>query len=107
MIYLSIFCICNTKEEALDIANEILGEIDTWIGSYEILSNEPYWKIDGWFVVRCRLENTKMMDKQKAQRMLDKISDKWKWTLDSACSAVNMGAKFIHPQVQFVDCVFD
>jgi hypothetical protein len=107
MIYFSVFCASNTEEKALEISNVILEEINAWIDTYEILSNEPYWKIDGWFVVRYRLENTKMMDKKEAQRMLDKISNKWEWTQDSACSSVFMGSKFTHSQVQFVDCVFE
>lgn len=107
MIHISFFCECKTEEEALELVNEILREINVWIDSYQILTNEPYWKIDGWYVVRCNL-NTKTMDKQQIKDMLNKISDKWEWTYDSAYScAINMGAVFINHSMKFVDCVFD
>lgn len=111
MFQLSLFVECQNKDKALTILHELLKKIDTMITSHDVSSTEPYWKFDGWFKVVCNIETSRStLDVEEAEKILEKISNKWLWDKGkiSASSTINNdGTVFFNDKVRFFTCWFE
>ncbi|MEI5909663.1 hypothetical protein WAK64_21955 [Bacillus spongiae] len=79
MISIPLFIECKSKNESLEIFEELKRKIEPFITTYELMENIPYFKIDGWFVIRYNLETLNVIDIDKAESILEKMSNKWQW----------------------------
>ncbi|MDA7025582.1 hypothetical protein PJ311_03020 [Bacillus sp. CLL-7-23] len=110
MFQLSLFVKCQNKDEALEILQELINKINTHITSYNLVSNEPYWKIDDWFEITCNIETSNVLDIEKAESILEKISNKWSWNkgrFTARSTANNADTVFYNDKVQFFTCWFE
>ncbi|MEI4803848.1 hypothetical protein WAZ07_21965 [Bacillus sp. FJAT-51639] len=110
MFQLSLFVECQDNDEALVILQELIKKIDTYITSYVLDSNEPYWKIDGWFEIVCNIETSNVLDMGKAESILEKILNKWSWNkgrITARSTADNAGTIFFNDKVKFITCWFE
>lgn len=110
MFQLSLFIECAFESEALDVLNEVIRKLNDEISSFNVIENEPYWKIDGWFKITCNFESRYMVDYQQAENVLNFISDKWLWDKGKASahsSAKDMSAIFFNPLIKFSTCWFE
>lgn len=110
MFQLSLFVECNDKDEALVVLQELINRVDPYITSYIVDSNEPYWKIDGWFEVVCNLETLNVLDFETAESILEKISNKCSWNkgrFAAHSKADSAGTVFLNEKVKFFTCWFE
>lgn len=109
MFQLSLFIESKSDDEALEVLNDVIHGLIDEITSYNLIENEPYWKIDGWFKTTCNFESISSLDYQLADKILRKISDKWSWDKGktSAHSSVKEMAVFCSPKIQFSTCWFE
>ena len=109
MFQLSLFIECNSDTEALNVLNEVIRRLNDEITSFNLIENESYWKVDGWFKTTCNFESTSPIDYQRAEKILRIISDKWSWNKGetSAHSSVKESAVFCNPMIQFLTCWFE
>lgn len=49
MFQLSLFIECKTNTEALSGLNEVIRRLSDEVTSFNLIENEPYWKVD-WLV---------------------------------------------------------
>ena len=77
-MYIRLFAISCNKDEAIHIFNNVISEIkNNNIRSQEIVKNEPYWKIDGVYVVEVDLELASSFSNEQIEVFLYSIADKW------------------------------
>ncbi|MCI1695603.1 hypothetical protein [Aneurinibacillus aneurinilyticus] len=110
MFQLSLFMECQNEREALTVLDDIINTMKNDIVSFDVFENEPYWKVDGWYKTTCNVETTSTIDFQRAENILEKISNKWTWDkgrVSARSSVNNMGAVFSNPKIQFCTCWFE
>jgi|GEM_PF-6311037 len=69
MFQLSLFIECNSDTEALNVLNEVIRRLNDEITSFNLIENESYWKVDGWFKTTCNFESTSPIDYQRAEKI--------------------------------------
>ncbi|WP_289356242.1 hypothetical protein [Paenibacillus sp. S-12] len=110
MFQLSLFIECKSNTEALNVLNGVIRRLSDEVTSIDLIENEPYWKVDGWFKTTCNFETVGPLDYQRADKILRVISDKWLWDkgkTSAHSSAKEMLAVFCDPMIQFSTCWFE
>ncbi|MEI5909530.1 hypothetical protein WAK64_21115 [Bacillus spongiae] len=110
MISISLFIECKNKNESLEIFEELKMKIEPFITTYELMENDPYPKIDGWFVIRYNLETLNVIDNEKAESILEMMSNKWHWKKGWANAIATEridGSVFFNEKVKFIVCWFE
>ncbi|MCQ4087535.1 hypothetical protein [Saccharibacillus sp. JS10] len=108
---LSVFSKCSTLEQSKEIANEVLSGIQEDVIFSKIQENEEYWKIDGWFVVRCYIKCKDEMNEKSVRSITSKISDKWEWAPHGFNATADvrppLSSKFKHSSIRFCSVIFE
>lgn len=72
-----VFEYSNNQDEAKLIFESVISEIQNSIISKEYKKIEPYWKIEGIYVVEVSIKLDKSFNRDKYEKFLKSISDKW------------------------------
>ncbi|KYN78010.1 hypothetical protein A0J52_01625 [Clostridium sporogenes] len=72
-----LFAYSNNKDEAKFVFNSIIKNIESSIVYKEYKKIEPYWKIDGIYVVEVKVEFYKGLYEKNKEEFLKSIADKW------------------------------
>ncbi|MFD1407742.1 hypothetical protein ACFQ49_06160 [Kroppenstedtia eburnea] len=95
----------------MNIYQDTVQGINPHIKEQDILSIKPYWKMEGFYVVKACIELINELSEKERDIFLDSISDKWLFfgeTSNEALTSVTMeGCKFIKNGVYMVNIEFD
>jgi len=110
MFQLSLFVESPNSDKALRTASEAIGQLKSEVSSYEVVSSEPYWKVDGWYKVTCDIETNDPLNREQAESLVSRISDKWEW--DEVGSSAHSSGKdimaiFSNYSIKFASCWFE
>lgn len=108
MIQMTLIIECSSTEESKEIAYLVQTAISSDVSSFEVISNEEYWKVSGQYRITLNLETSETIDIKKAEDILYKVSNKWEWSRASAHSCSNtMNAKFLVSKIKFATVRFE
>lgn len=72
-----LFAYSNDEVEAKSVFESIINDIESSIVYKEYKKIEPYWKIEGIYVVTVRIELHNDFEGENKEDFLKSISDKW------------------------------
>ncbi|OPG17111.1 hypothetical protein B2M26_03110 [Ferroacidibacillus organovorans] len=110
MFQLSLFVESPDSDKPLRIASEAIRQLKAVISSYDVVSSEPYWKVDGWYKVTCDIQTNDPLNRVQAESLVSRISDKWEWDevgSSAHSSAKDMAAIFCDDAIKFASCWFE
>lgn len=77
-MFIRMFLYAKTKEEAINLSNSILLNLDIQIDRKKIVELEPYWKIDGIYEIGIEIIlKNKSISKKILENFLKSLSNKW------------------------------
>lgn len=72
-----LFAYSNSESEAKKVFDSIINNIENSIVYKEYKKIEPYWKIEGIYVIEVKIELDKDFNEEKKEEFLKSIADKW------------------------------
>lgn len=72
-----LFAYSNSKDAAKKFFNSIINNIESSIVNKEYKRIEPYWKIEGVFVIEVNIELNKDFNEKNKEEFLNSIADRW------------------------------
>lgn len=76
-MYIRLFANANNSDEALQILDRAIYSIKNDIETQEIVKLEPYWKIEGVYIVETNIVLRERIKEEQLKHFLNEIADKW------------------------------
>lgn len=76
-MFIRLFTNTNKQEEAIRIFNSIFDNFNEYFRNKEISKSEPYWKMNGVYVVEANIEFLGDITDKIFTEFLESIADKW------------------------------
>lgn len=107
-MYIRLFVYAKFKKVALDIFDNIIE--DYIISSVTINKIEPYWKIEGIYIIEASLDLKYKLKRNNLKIILNKIADKWLFfgdPEDEALASENLkGCNYIKEHVKMINIFY-
>lgn len=105
-----LFAYSNNEVEAKIVFDSIISGIESSIANKEYKKIEPYWKIEGIYVVEARIELHKDFNEGKKEEFFRSISDKWTAfgnpVNEILASETTVGCNFIKKGVKMINIFY-
>jgi hypothetical protein len=110
MIQITFITVTAFAQEAEEVASRALARWSEYTASWCIRSNEPYWKLEGYYRTTCNVHTKQAVDRHTAEILLQAIADKWYWAEDGSSAVADdrqLDSEFVDNRISFVSCWFE
>jgi hypothetical protein len=109
-MFVRLFVDANDENEALNTYQWMIKKIENYIKSEEIKKIEPYWKIEGVFIIETQMEFIFDATNEMFMNILNCISDKWIFSgipVDEALASVDTeGCNYIIDGLKLINIFY-
>lgn len=109
-MFIRLFTHSSNEEESKKILNEIIDKELQYIDKIEYVTIEPYWKLDGIYIVEVNVNLIVEFNEEKIKDFLQSISDKWIYfgnPLEEAlASETTEGCNYIKDGINMINIFF-
>ncbi|HBI02455.1 MAG TPA: hypothetical protein DDY49_00310 [Paenibacillaceae bacterium] len=105
-MFIRIYLNTDNQQDALNILENVLNQLDVEIQNKEIVKVEPYWKMEEVYIIEVSFLVNKLTE-EGFEKFLEKISDKWTYfdhpINEVLASETTDGCTFLFPGVKLIN----
>lgn len=110
-MFIRIFIYSTSSDESISIFNQLIEIIKDEINSFLITLNEPYWKIEGIYVLEAEITLKSQLNSEINKKFLDNISDNWikfgNPVTEVLASKTSENCKYMHEKINLINIIYN